>query len=131
MRTCLLPRACVQDGKCAHASPRIAPALRDRQRTLVFADYWQGLSVPKTAQTLARYSAIRLMLGVCTHVGLHDQTAAIGALSGTTEQYGAGKRGCCTLTPRRMWVLGQRLHVAFFIDFFSLDPFSKIIDVPF
>jgi integrase/recombinase XerD len=37
---------------------------------------------PKLAQTLARHSDIRLTLGVYTHVGLHDQTAAIGALPG-------------------------------------------------
>jgi len=38
-----------------------------------------GLS-PKMAQTLARHSDVRLTLGVYTHVGLHDQTAAIAAL---------------------------------------------------
>jgi integrase/recombinase XerD len=38
-----------------------------------------GLS-PKMAQTLARHSDVRLTLGVYTHVGLHDQTAAIGSL---------------------------------------------------
>jgi len=38
-----------------------------------------GLS-PKMAQTLARHSDIRLTLGVYTHVGIHDQTAAIGTL---------------------------------------------------
>ena len=38
-----------------------------------------GIS-PKMAQTLARHSDIRLTLGVYTHVGVHDQTAAIGAL---------------------------------------------------
>jgi integrase len=37
---------------------------------------------PKMAQTLARHSDIRLTLGVYTHVELHDQTAAIGALPG-------------------------------------------------
>jgi integrase len=37
---------------------------------------------PKMAQTLARHSDIRLTLGVYTHVGLHDQTAAIEALPG-------------------------------------------------
>jgi integrase len=35
---------------------------------------------PKMAQTLARYSDIRLTLGVYTHVELHDQTAAVHAL---------------------------------------------------
>jgi site-specific recombinase XerD len=35
---------------------------------------------PKMAQTLARHSDIRLTLGVYTHVGLSDQTAAIAAL---------------------------------------------------
>jgi len=34
------------------------------------------------AQVLARHSDIRLTLGVNTHVELHDQTAAIGALPG-------------------------------------------------
>lgn len=38
-----------------------------------------GIS-PKMAQTLARHSDIRLTLGVYTHVGLHDQTAAIESL---------------------------------------------------
>ncbi|MGE4004118.1 MAG: tyrosine-type recombinase/integrase [Planctomycetaceae bacterium] len=38
-----------------------------------------GLS-PKMAQTLARHSDVRLTLGVYTHVGLHDQTAAIQSL---------------------------------------------------
>lgn len=38
-----------------------------------------GLS-PKMAQTLARHSDIRLTLGVYTHVGISDQTAAIEAL---------------------------------------------------
>ena len=40
-----------------------------------------GIS-PKMAQVLARHSDIRLTLGVYTHVKLHDQTAAIGALPG-------------------------------------------------
>lgn len=35
---------------------------------------------PKMAQTLARHSDVRLTLGVYTHVGLHDQTAAIQSL---------------------------------------------------
>jgi len=35
---------------------------------------------PKMAQTLARHSDVRLTLGVYTHVGLHDQTAAIASL---------------------------------------------------
>ena len=37
---------------------------------------------PKMAQTLARHSDIRRALGGYTRVGLHDQTAAIGALPG-------------------------------------------------
>ena len=37
---------------------------------------------PKMAQTLARHSDIRLTLGVYTHITLHDQTAAVGALPG-------------------------------------------------
>jgi integrase len=40
-----------------------------------------GIS-PKMAQTLARHSDIRLTLGIYTHVGMHDQAAAIGALPG-------------------------------------------------
>jgi integrase len=43
-----------------------------------------GIS-PKMAQTLARHSDIRLTLGIYTHVELHDQTAAIGALAGPTS----------------------------------------------
>ena len=38
-----------------------------------------GLS-PKMAQTLARHSDVRLTLDIYTHVGLHDQTAAIASL---------------------------------------------------
>ena len=38
-----------------------------------------GLS-PKMAQTLARHSDVRLTLNIYTHVGLHDQTAAIASL---------------------------------------------------
>ncbi len=38
-----------------------------------------GIS-PKMAQTLARHSDVRLTLGVYTHVGVHDQTAAISSL---------------------------------------------------
>ena len=37
---------------------------------------------PRTAQTLARHSDIRLTMGVYTHIGLQDQTAAIGSLPG-------------------------------------------------
>jgi len=49
-----------------------------------------GLS-PKMAQTLARHSDIRLTLGVYTHVGIHDQTAAIGSLPGPPgESVGPG-----------------------------------------
>ena len=40
-----------------------------------------GIS-PKMAQTLARHSDIRLTLQICTHVELHDQTAAIRAPAG-------------------------------------------------
>ncbi len=38
-----------------------------------------GLS-PKMAQTLARHSDVRLTLNTYTHIGLHDQTAAIASL---------------------------------------------------
>jgi hypothetical protein len=47
-----------------------------------------GLNVTGTLRgqeigwTLARHSDNRLTLGVYTHVGLHDQTAAIAALPG-------------------------------------------------
>ena len=37
---------------------------------------------PKMAQTLARRSDIRHTLGVYSDIGLHDQTAAVGALPG-------------------------------------------------
>ncbi|MCR4411312.1 MAG: tyrosine-type recombinase/integrase [Thermoguttaceae bacterium] len=47
-----------------------------------------GLS-PKMAQTLARHSDIRLTLGVYTHVGLHDQSAAINTLPGPPAGDGA------------------------------------------
>ncbi len=40
---------------------------------------------PKMAQTLARHSDVRLTLGVYTHVGLHDQTAAIQSLPAPPE----------------------------------------------
>ena len=35
---------------------------------------------PKMAQTLARHSDVQLTLGVYTHVGIHDQMAAIASL---------------------------------------------------
>jgi len=35
---------------------------------------------PRVAQTLARHSDIRLTMGIYTHIGLHDQTAAITSL---------------------------------------------------
>jgi integrase len=35
---------------------------------------------PKMAETLARHSDIRLTLGVYTHVGVHDQSAAVDSL---------------------------------------------------
>ncbi len=37
---------------------------------------------PRTAQSLARHSDIRLTMGVCTHIGLCDQTTAIESLPG-------------------------------------------------
>jgi len=43
---------------------------------------------PKMAQTLARHSDIRLTLGVYTHVGLHDQSAAIASLPGPETRTG-------------------------------------------
>jgi site-specific recombinase XerD len=50
-----------------------------------------GLS-PKMAQTLARHSDIRLTLGVYTHVGVHDQTAAIGSLPSPPREENDPKR---------------------------------------
>lgn len=38
-------------------------------------------AAPKVAQTLARHSDIRLTMNVYTHLGLHDQAAAIGHMS--------------------------------------------------
>jgi hypothetical protein len=35
---------------------------------------------PRTAQSLARHSDIRLTMGVYTHIGLHDQTSAVESL---------------------------------------------------
>ena len=35
---------------------------------------------PRVAQTLARHSDIRLTMGIYTHIGLQDQTAAITSL---------------------------------------------------
>jgi len=48
---------------------------------------------PKMAQTLARHSDVRLTLGVYTHVELHDQTAAIGALPGPPNEKDEGEAG--------------------------------------
>ena len=48
-----------------------------------------GIS-PKMAQTLARHSDVRLTLGVYTHVGKQDQTAAIEALPGVPGEKGDG-----------------------------------------
>jgi len=48
-----------------------------------------GIS-PKMAQTLARHSDIRLTLGVYTHVTVHDQTAAVGALPAPPKGPNAG-----------------------------------------
>jgi integrase len=58
-----------------------------------------GIS-PKMAQTLARHSDIRLTLGLYTHVGLHDQTAAIEALPGP---------GAVSSSPRTVSSDDQRL----------------------
>lgn len=41
---------------------------------------------PRMAQTLARHSDIRLTMSIYTHVELHDQTAAIGALEGVNRE---------------------------------------------
>lgn len=46
---------------------------------------------PKLAQTLPRHCDIRLTLGIYTHVWLHDQTAAIGALPGPNADVGIAK----------------------------------------
>ena len=47
---------------------------------------------PKMAQTLARHSDVRLTLGVYTHVGLHDQTAAIESLPAPPSVGNSGKQ---------------------------------------
>jgi integrase len=47
-----------------------------------------GIS-PKMAQVLARHSDIRLTMNVYTHVELHDQTAAIGALPAPPGKVGS------------------------------------------
>ena len=47
---------------------------------------------PNMAQTLARHSDIRLTLGVYSDIGLHDPTAAIGALPGPPYQPQQPKR---------------------------------------
>ena len=49
---------------------------------------------PKMAQTLARHSDIRLTLGVYTHVGVHDQTAAIWSLPAPPVV--GGNTGACS-----------------------------------
>ena len=40
---------------------------------------------PRRAQSLARHSDIRLTMGVYTHIGLHDQSAAIELLPAPPE----------------------------------------------
>ncbi len=54
------------------------------------------------AQTLARHSDVRLTLGIYTHIGLHDQRAAIESLPAPpwpgdrgrhSPRYGNGRRG--------------------------------------
>jgi len=46
---------------------------------------------PRKAQTLARHCDIRLTMGVYTHLGLHDQTAAIESLPPPPELRPSGK----------------------------------------
>jgi len=50
---------------------------------------------PRTAQTLARHSDIRLTMGIYTHIGLRDQTAAIESLPPPpeTKEGGNGQEG--------------------------------------
>jgi integrase len=43
---------------------------------------------PRTAQTLAWHSDIRLTMGIYTHIGLHDQTRAIESLPPPPETNG-------------------------------------------
>jgi integrase/recombinase XerD len=83
----------VDDGKTPEEKERRDQAefLRYESEDGLFADFHSnrhlfitsleraGLS-PKMAQTLARHSDVRLTLGIYTHVGLHDQTAAIESL---------------------------------------------------
>ena len=47
---------------------------------------------PKMAQTLARHSDVRLTLGIYTHVGLHDQTAAIQSLPAPPARHRPAER---------------------------------------
>jgi integrase len=49
-------------------------------RHLFIASLEQAGLSPKMAQTLARHSDVRLTLGVYTHLGIHDQSSAVGAL---------------------------------------------------
>jgi len=46
---------------------------------------------PRTTQTLARHSDIRLTMGVYTHIGLNDQTAAIESLPAPPKAVGGGQ----------------------------------------
>ena len=50
---------------------------------------------------LARHSDIRLTLGVYTHVGVHDQTAAIKSLPGPPASGEDGERESGELRVRR------------------------------
>lgn len=55
---------------------------KDDRENSDFLKYQNSAGVsPRTAQSLARHSDIRLTIGILIHVELHDQTAAIGSLS--------------------------------------------------
>ena len=55
---------------------------------------WSGrASRPRTAQTLARHSDIRLTMGIYTHIGLDVQTSAIGSLPAPPKEKSSKPEG--------------------------------------
>ena len=61
--------------------PAPVPRRENNQHTIITNLERAGVS-PRTAQTLARHSDIRLTMGIYTHIELGDQAAAIEALPG-------------------------------------------------
>jgi len=81
------PRAAAGGGACARrfnpapsGSSNRPPGLPARHTFITNLER-AGVS-PRTAQTLARHSDIRLTMGIYTHIELGDQAAAIAALPG-------------------------------------------------